>query len=248
MLDEHLLRELRTVNEHTEYYALTMLADEHGDPYLSTSSIWVGFTDQKPRREIRQASLVKPHIMTERWNDSGQPHIVVNSLASLAVFYAIGGNALLARDVMEREFGGLCAPYEVAYAGPLGFKGVERLPPAVFARAPRPKARMRILKRDDYRCRLCGRRAADYTDIELHVHHIRPWSRGGLTDDDNLITLCSTCHDGLEPHHELSLYDVIQPGVFSKTKEQTLSEHLEGVARYRSYIEKARQAALGSGA
>lgn len=28
----------------------------------------------------------------------------------------------------------------------------------------------------------------------LEVHHLRPRSRGGSNDPDNLVTLCSTCH------------------------------------------------------
>ena len=45
-----------------------------------------------------------------------------------------------------------------------------------------------ILGRDGWRCQYCGSRR------DLQVHHIR--SRGLLGDDaeDNLITLCATCH------------------------------------------------------
>jgi hypothetical protein len=66
---------------------------------------------------------------------------------------------------------------------------------------------MQVLNRDDRRCRICGRRPDDDTDLVLHVHHIRPWEKGGVTDPTNLITLCHTCHSGLVPHDDHSLFN-----------------------------------------
>lgn len=51
-----------------------------------------------------------------------------------------------------------------------------------------------ILKRDGFRCVLCGRSAND--GVKLHVDHILPVSRGGKTERDNLRTLCSDCNMG----------------------------------------------------
>jgi Holliday junction DNA helicase RuvB len=52
-----------------------------------------------------------------------------------------------------------------------------------------PKAlRRRVFARDGYRCRCCGSRHS------LHVHHIIPWSCGGQTCLENLITVCRWCH------------------------------------------------------
>lgn len=49
--------------------------------------------------------------------------------------------------------------------------------------------RDQVLKRDGWRCQLCG------TLQNLHVHHLK--SRARLGDDaiQNLITLCAKCHD-----------------------------------------------------
>lgn len=51
-----------------------------------------------------------------------------------------------------------------------------------------------VLKRDDFRCVLCGRRAKD--GVELQVDHIIPVSKGGKTIKTNLRTLCSGCNSG----------------------------------------------------
>lgn len=51
-----------------------------------------------------------------------------------------------------------------------------------------------ILKRDKFRCVLCGRSADD--GIQLQVDHIVPVSKGGKSVPSNLRTLCSSCNMG----------------------------------------------------
>ena len=51
------------------------------------------------------------------------------------------------------------------------------------------RLRRRILRRDGYRCRSCGRPG------RLEVDHITPMARGGAPlDENNLQTLCRSCH------------------------------------------------------
>ena len=51
-----------------------------------------------------------------------------------------------------------------------------------------------IMKRDNFRCVLCGRTANE--GVKLHVDHIVPVAKGGLTVPDNLRTLCDQCNLG----------------------------------------------------
>ncbi|MBQ9073630.1 MAG: HNH endonuclease [Muribaculaceae bacterium] len=51
-----------------------------------------------------------------------------------------------------------------------------------------------ILKRDGFRCQICGSTAQD--GVKLHVDHIIPISKGGHTTPDNLRTLCDRCNLG----------------------------------------------------
>lgn len=57
----------------------------------------------------------------------------------------------------------------------------------------RPSIRWKILKRDNFRCVLCG---ADATDRKLHIDHIIPVSKGGISVIKNLRVLCSQCNTG----------------------------------------------------
>ncbi len=56
------------------------------------------------------------------------------------------------------------------------------------------KLRFQILKRDGYKCRLCGRRASDF--VRLDVDHIIPLDKWGSNAPSNLQTLCDDCNGG----------------------------------------------------
>ena len=58
------------------------------------------------------------------------------------------------------------------------------------------RQRFRILLRDGFRCLSCGASPLNQPGVELHVDHIRPWSKGGETVDANLESKCSRCNLG----------------------------------------------------
>jgi 5-methylcytosine-specific restriction endonuclease McrA len=53
-----------------------------------------------------------------------------------------------------------------------------------------------IMKRDNFRCKNCGASPASNPTIILHIDHIIPTSKGGLSQPQNLQTLCSICNIG----------------------------------------------------
>lgn len=55
-----------------------------------------------------------------------------------------------------------------------------------------PELKNQILKRDNYKCVICGRTAEE--GYELHVDHILPKDKGGKATLDNGQTLCSICN------------------------------------------------------
>jgi len=63
-------------------------------------------------------------------------------------------------------------------------------------RDPSLRMRFRVMKRDNFSCRACGASPALKMGLELQVDHIKPWSRGGETIDENLQTLCESCNLG----------------------------------------------------
>jgi hypothetical protein len=63
-------------------------------------------------------------------------------------------------------------------------------------REPSLRLRFRVLKQDNFSCRACGASPALKPGLSLHVDHIKPWSQGGETVDENLQTLCEACNLG----------------------------------------------------
>ncbi len=57
-----------------------------------------------------------------------------------------------------------------------------------------PALRYDIMKRDHFRCCICGATQAE--GAKLHVDHILPVAKGGKTVPENLRTLCDTCNLG----------------------------------------------------
>jgi len=58
------------------------------------------------------------------------------------------------------------------------------------------RLRWKILKRDNFSCKKCGNSPSKDSNVELHVDHIIPWSKGGETVYENLETLCFDCNLG----------------------------------------------------
>jgi hypothetical protein len=63
-------------------------------------------------------------------------------------------------------------------------------------RDPSLRMRFRVLKRDNFSCRACGASPALKPGLSLHIDHIKAWSLGGETADENLQTLCEPCNLG----------------------------------------------------
>lgn len=64
-----------------------------------------------------------------------------------------------------------------------------------------------ILKRDGFRCVLCGRSAREH-GVDLEVDHIIPVSKGGKTEPDNLRTLCKDCNRGKRDKDEIDSSEI----------------------------------------
>ena len=64
------------------------------------------------------------------------------------------------------------------------------------SRAINWRSRFLVMRRDNFKCKNCGRSPATDQNIILHVDHIKAWTNGGETILENLQTLCSICNVG----------------------------------------------------
>ncbi len=113
------------------------------------------------------------------------PRVVINIKETLS--YA---RAVLAAYQRQAEEEIAASPASAAPEGP----------PAEWKARERSKlnsaVRYLILKRDTYRCQLCGASAVDQNGVRLEVDHRVPIEKWGRTVEDNLWTLCQTCNRG----------------------------------------------------
>lgn len=56
--------------------------------------------------------------------------------------------------------------------------------------------RIKVFKRDNFKCKVCGNSPAIDNNTVIEVDHIRPVSKNGKTTMDNLQTLCRSCNNG----------------------------------------------------
>ena len=70
-----------------------------------------------------------------------------------------------------------------------------RIKPKYIKKGSYLELRFFILKRDNFTCQYCGKNPKE-DKIKLHLDHIIPVSKGGLTNKDNLITSCQECNIG----------------------------------------------------
>lgn len=247
---------MKNIDAAASYYALTLQANRRGTPYWSGLTHWVGRSERKPGWEIRAASLVDPVSMTHLWDGVQQEWLVVDDDFSLAVFLRRGGNALVEQSVAEDRLPTVVEPSECVRDGTPEVGGFGFITTGHVAhenvdrRAPSRLLRMHVLQRDGYRCVICGRKARDHIDIELHVHHLIPWRMDGPTIEENLVTLCGTCHKGLSPDYEPRLRELAGlPGRATPVIAADNGEFDEEVTRYRRWVRSrlARADREGSG-
>lgn len=233
LLHELVPRLLAAPDTSEEYFAIRFVGRSDGVVERSCQSHWDGFEGGDIRREIRKASRMdagEAEDYRAGLAKLGEDCLLIRTLEDLRLFALAGGNALIECVFAESrtELADLLGPRVCVQTGLYGFTALKSLPETATNRAPTPKQRMSVLKRDEFRCRICGRRAVDNVDVQLHVHHIRPWAIGGVTVNENMITLCHTCHTGLDPHAEWRLFDLLDPSKSHVDQRQ----YREGLEEY----------------
>ena len=118
-----------------------------------------------------------------------QSRVPVDLVINLDLYYrSVGGNKHASR-LYELNFEDL----EKAYS-------IQQIPEIEYTCTQEEREKMTlslrydILRRDGFRCVLCGATADD--GVKLHVDHIIPVSKGGKTVPSNLRTLCDRCNFG----------------------------------------------------
>jgi 5-methylcytosine-specific restriction endonuclease McrA len=84
----------------------------------------------------------------------------------------------------------------------LSYPGKNRGKKSSLSRYPEhwQQRREKCLDSDEFACQKCGAQGGPNGSAQLHVHHIKPKSKGGSDKLSNLITVCHSCHEEVHNH------------------------------------------------
>ena len=187
------------------WFSLTATID-NAVQWSAKHTNWTGWHSRNPLVELREPSILNGTQIENNLNKLGVEYAVVRKIGDLRCFLLTGGHCLISVRMANKHYSHLLKPkkYVLSPNGP-GFWPLDQCSKSELRRYDN-KTRLRVLRRDHYRCVKCKREQGCNPDFELEVHHIRPWSVGGISAVENLVTLCRTCHKGLKPHFDLSLH------------------------------------------
>ena len=205
--NEELLRDMRNVSNRLEKKTITSLEyDEYGIFGKTTilrrfggwniALVQAGL-EIKNRQDISDEELFEN--IYEVWRHLGkQP-----SGKDLSKTYGISN---ISDGTYEKRFGSwnkalssFVEYVDKGYVNNINLK-IETNPiKKTISRTPRKinlRLRFKVLIRDKCICKMCGASPEKNSDVDLHVDHIIPWTKGGETILDNLQSLCSICNIG----------------------------------------------------
>ena len=241
-------RGLKAIRPEYTYFAAALIGSDTGWN-LAFGTCFAGFPEgggPDDGVELREPVPVYPDRITRLWEDAGQGWVVVNERAQLIWLFRFGGNALIAEEVAREHLAEFVQPIEMVSNGAVGFRRFDPDAREVIRRRPRPRQKARILQRDGHRCQVCHRQPSNDGDFRLELHHIRPFSMGGLTIDENLITVCKECHDSFDPHYQPGLF-WLPDGHASRALEQHSTDaHNQRVEAYGRLAARVFEALAGS--
>lgn len=210
-LDED-IRALRRVPDNTtlEYHAIAFdIEDEDRWVIKCLHTHWVDWAGPDKRAELRASTPVTAKFAENLKRTGIECLFVLDVLDFLRVMRS-KQPALVERGLAEHFFPSLIEPALTYHHGRSGFSSLSLLSKGAGSRRPSAKQREAVMLRDGARCRKCKRDPKDFVDMELEIHHIRPWAKGGTSDPTNLITLCRRCHKSLKPHFSYHLFELVE--------------------------------------
>ena len=186
----------------------------------------------KKRRFIEKLCVDK-RIQVPNWNSVDETYQFVYTKLNIRPWHLSSGSEIKIRlkcpecskireinfyKCMKDNFTGLCSSCSrIAYHKEKGhFIKSEHTPQEIeehllknhwYTSSTWLNKRIKILERDNYTCKKCGSKE------HLHVHHIYPRRIFKSLElvDDNLITLCGSCH---QSYH--AVYNIYPPHEFNK--------------------------------
>lgn len=177
-----------------------------GYAYFST------FTSGKPGKsihEIRTPSRVDEGRFHLALAEIGQVAIQVSSENQYRTWLHFHGWAIVDAEFARIFMSQWLKQHPCLKSGLGSFIDVSIASPATMKRTLRGQQKRRIHERDGNKCLRCNSRE------HLTLQHVQPYSLGGETNSNNLVTLCEPCNQKLRDEIDIELYELagLQSGI-----------------------------------
>jgi predicted DNA-binding protein (UPF0251 family)/rubredoxin len=142
------------------------------------------------------------YMMGSHFRDKFKKLIIYHRISSLKDFVLLSKTQIKNQTCFGRLLRLNLYKLGVAYDPADDFESLERGLMNIYSKRPKSdrsngkQLRFKILDRDNFTCRYCGKNPKNAVGTILEVDHIVPLSKGGTWDDSNLITACRDCNAG----------------------------------------------------
>lgn len=187
---EKIRQEIRTaLREKDEWLLISLSRKSAGAISISSDTVWHGFDDHKELRGPRWRTLASALEVS----DIGYKWIVAGELSACVLFKQLLNNnvprgVIMHASAVER-WAPECAKVKPALNSIRGFLN-PTLPENKSLAASRPGRATRKRMKSDV-CALCG------STKDITLHHLVYRECGGATEEENLLSVCRSCHDDI---------------------------------------------------
>lgn len=189
-LRQRMIQEIHAARERDDRWLLVHLTGgADGTIKLGSDTVFEGFKDSRELRGPRWRTLSS----AQEFFDVGYSGLVAGELTAYLLFRKLLGKnvpkgVIMHLDAVHR-WAPQCAETTATVNSVRGFLDPQiQQNRGLGAKRPGRVTRARLTSGG---CYLCG------SDLELTLHHLIPREMGGATEEENLLSVCRTCHDAI---------------------------------------------------
>lgn len=175
-----------------------------GYAYFSTVTLWHATTERG--RDVRAPSLTIVANFERALVALGQQGYQIESPSHFERWLLKRGWAVVPESVARSLMPQWLNARECILDAAGTFTDTALAPEGVLKQIASRGRRERVVERERGICLLCGRSQAD--GVELTMHHVTPYSRGGETTTGNLVLLCARCNQAVGTNQLSNLYQL----------------------------------------
>ena len=158
-------------------------------------------------RERREPDVIKTNVMANTVEELGYFLYVITCQDHFEYWLNKYGWAIVSKEFCLSNMAEWLTPKYCLKTSHKTFWDATLLTDDAKKHSTLQKLRKRILSRDGNACKLCGIKKSD--DNPLTMHHIRPFSKAGMTAEHNLLLLCRECNENIGDGYLPRLYELI---------------------------------------